>query len=79
MQLQHIFTSLSIFLVNYFISNMLYTIRNGWNTSRRFVFLSQKISSLRSWLGAWSLEFNLFRIRRVARARVRVGVGLGLG
>ena len=28
---------------------------------------------------AWSLGFDLFRVRRVARARVRVGVGLRLG
>ena len=28
---------------------------------------------------AWNLGFDLFRVRRVARARVRIGVGLGLG
>ena len=35
--------------------------------------------SLWSWLGVWSLGFDLFRVRRVARDRVRVGVGLGFG
>ena len=28
---------------------------------------------------AWSLEFDIFRVRRVVRARVKVGVDLGLG
>ena len=28
---------------------------------------------------AWSLGFDLFRVRSVARARVRIGVDLGLG
>ena len=28
---------------------------------------------------AWSMGFDLFRVRRVARARVMVGVRLGIG
>ena len=34
---------------------------------------------LLSWLGIRSLGFDLFHVRRVARARVRIELGLGLG
>ena len=37
------------------------------------------VKNLKSVKLAWSLEFDLFRVKRVARDRVRVGVGLRLG